>query len=215
MSNVVMTIIKRLHKIWLILLSIAVFTTIYAFCDDEELITWIGGYYKAPTVRLIYLTDLFRKSAVSVKGVKNDWKMMPRDVFTDLPIFKDDKGEVYILREHDARTITEDAKRLREDVFDILDDKGDNKRGVIPQSVFVDIPLNMSMIGKYVSPDEKKLNYTEIAADKSYKFSLLDRLYFSTITQTTIGFGDVVPASRRVRMLAMLQAFCTLLIVAH
>lgn len=197
------------------LISIVVFAVIYSFCDDEEFITWIGSYYQEPTVRLMYLTDVFRKLAKNIGGVgdRKGEKMLARKDFIELPIFKDKKGEVYILKEHDVRTLSEDAKRLREDIFDISDNKGDDRRGFISKSVFVGLPLDTKYIGKYVSPHERKLNYTEIAANKNYKFGLLDRFYFSVITQSTIGFGDVVPASRRVRTIAMCQALCTLLIV--
>ena len=41
----------------------------------------------------------------------------------------------------------------------------------------------------------------------------LRRLYFSIITQTTIGYGDVVPNSEKTRFIAGLQAFSTLLLI--
>lgn len=204
---------KRFRALIITAISILVFAAAYSFCNDEEFITWIGSYYQAPTVRIMYLTDLFNK----VGEKKNGGDMMSRKTFLGLPIFKDDEDVIYVLRGHDVRTRTERAKKLREDIFDVMDNKEgegkDNVRGFIRRSTFIGLPLNMKLIGQYASPSAGKLNYTEIAENKNYKFGLLDRLYFSVITQSTIGFGDVVPASRRVRLLAALQAVSTLVIV--
>ena len=43
--------------------------------------------------------------------------------------------------------------------------------------------------------------------------TFFDRLYYSVITQTTLGTGDIFPASRKVRILAMLQAMSTIFIL--
>ena len=205
---------KRFRMLIVTAISMLVFAAIYSFCDDEEFITWIGSYYQAPTVRIMYLTDLFNKFVEKKDGVG----MVSRKTFVGLPIFKDNKDIIYVLPQHDVRTRTRDAIKLREDIFDIMDNREgegkDNLRGFIKRSTFIGMPLNMRFIGQYTSPSAGKLNYTKIAEDKNYKFGVLDRLYFSVITQSTIGFGDVVPASRRVRLLAALQAVSTLVIVA-
>lgn len=195
------------------------------FCNDEEFITWIGSYYQAPSMRIAYLNDIYDRLKIGKNGDKEMGKkvagMLSRKDFMGLPIFKESgtggmKGGdiIYILREHDVRTRSQEAVQLRSDLFDILDNKGDQIMGYIPRNVFISIPVNMKYIGKYVSPSSEKINYTEIAANKNYKFGFIDRLYFSVITQSTVGFGDVVPASRRVRIIATLQALSTLLIVA-
>ena len=38
------------------------------------------------------------------------------------------------------------------------------------------------------------------------------RLYFSIITQTTVGFGDVIPNSNRCRLLVSIQSLSTLIL---
>lgn len=217
---------KRVRLVFMTLLSIVIFTLIYLYCNDEEFITWIGSYYQAPTERIAYLNDLFDRMKVGKKGDRDGGVkvagMMSKKAFMDLPIFKETgkRGKfgvgdiIYILREHDVRTKSQSAVELRSNIFDVLDNKGDNMMGYIPRDVFISLPVNMKYIGKYVSPDAGKINYTEIAANKNYKFGFIDRLYFSVIIQSTVGFGDVVPASRRVRIIATLQALSTLLIVA-
>lgn len=207
---------KRFRMLMMALLSVFVFTVIYSFCDDEEFTSWITSFYESPTVRVMYLTDVFDKLGHKIDSnvlVGQD-KMISRKDFVDhLPIYKDHLGEVYILKEHNEKTLGEDSRRLRGDIFDISDNVGDDVRGYIPKAVFVKMPLNTKYVGNYRSPQRGDLNYSEIAKNNQYAFGFWDRLYFSFITQSTIGFGDVVPASRRVRMIAMCQALCTLLIV--
>lgn len=212
------TVDKKMQMLLVTLLSIIIFSILYSFCDDEEFTSWIGSYYKAPTPRLMYLTDLFDKLAGDVPVAKSDEKMISRKRFVEIPIFKGEGDGIYILKKHNDISLGSDAVRLRENIFDIMDERETEMlgtvRGHIKRSTFVGIPVDMKYIGDYVSPHIKKLDYTEIAADKHYRFGFVDRLYFSIITQSTIGFGDVVPASTRVRLLAGLQALCTLIIVS-
>lgn len=194
--------------IWSVV-SVLFFTCLYAMCYDEEFTTWIETYYKPPTNKIMYMTDLFDNISVN-NG--ND-KVVHKQQFVDIPIFKEN-DIVYILHKHDSRSSSSDAEKLRRDIYDLTYSvsKGDSK-GLLRHE-FVNIPLNMKYIGDYVSPNAQKLNYTLIAQNKKYKFGILDRLYFSTITQATVGYGDVVPASKRVRVLAGLQAFSTLVILS-
>ena len=45
------------------------------------------------------------------------------------------------------------------------------------------------------------------------KLSYLDLLYFSVISQSTIGYGDIVPRSNLSRFIVILQVFTTLAIL--
>lgn len=44
-------------------------------------------------------------------------------------------------------------------------------------------------------------------------YNYFDRLYFSIITQTTIGFGDIYPATRELRFIVSLQALSTIFLL--
>ena len=46
------------------------------------------------------------------------------------------------------------------------------------------------------------------------KISFVDVLYFTTVTVTTVGYGDVVPVAPFARSLAMLEAICGQLFLA-
>lgn len=45
-------------------------------------------------------------------------------------------------------------------------------------------------------------------------WSFLDFLYFSAVTQTTLGYGDILPNSTRVRVCVVLQVFIGLFLIA-
>jgi voltage-gated potassium channel Kch len=40
------------------------------------------------------------------------------------------------------------------------------------------------------------------------KLSLIDSLYFSIVTQTTLGFGDIVPTHSLTRIIVIIQCLC-------
>lgn len=43
--------------------------------------------------------------------------------------------------------------------------------------------------------------------------TLFDRLYYSTVIQTTLGFGNILPSDNRLRVFTMIQALSTILII--
>jgi Ion channel len=55
-------------------------------------------------------------------------------------------------------------------------------------------------------------DYSLIAMQKvtfgDYQYKTLDFLYFSAITITTVGFGDIVPNSQYIRVLVMVETRC-------
>ncbi len=48
---------------------------------------------------------------------------------------------------------------------------------------------------------------------KSAVENYFDRLYYSTIIQTSIGIGDIFPSSKKVRFVTMIQALITIIIL--
>lgn len=47
-----------------------------------------------------------------------------------------------------------------------------------------------------------------------YSLTLLDSLYYSMITQTTIGYGDIVPLSNVAKIVCMCQMFTLAIIIS-
>ena len=45
-------------------------------------------------------------------------------------------------------------------------------------------------------------------------WDLIDFCYFSAVTMTTLGYGDIIPNSREVRVLVMVQAITGLFFLA-
>lgn len=61
------------------------------------------------------------------------------------------------------------------------------------------------------------LDYSPVVLIKvlqgDYSYPLLDFLYFSAVTITTLGYGDILPNSTHVRLLVMIESFVGLLII--
>jgi voltage-gated potassium channel Kch len=49
--------------------------------------------------------------------------------------------------------------------------------------------------------------------DSKYRVNFLDYLYFSSVTITTLGYGDILPNSTKVRFLVMVESFLGVIIV--
>lgn len=60
---------------------------------------------------------------------------------------------------------------------------------------------------------EHRRRLSTLSGDSPEVWTYLDFLYFSTITQTTVGYGDILPNSTRVRVIVILQILVGLLIV--
>jgi hypothetical protein len=78
----------------------------------------------------------------------------------------------------------------------------------------MDEPLSIASFGRWlsamISSSQRDLthhqNYAnEISVTPAKSFGGVDFLYFSTITQTTVGYGDILPNSTLVRLLVMAQ----------
>ena len=62
-----------------------------------------------------------------------------------------------------------------------------------------------------VDPDVKKI--TESVTKKDSLQSFFDRFYFAVVTGTTLGYGDIQPASNKVKILTLLQLMTTIYIL--
>ena len=62
-----------------------------------------------------------------------------------------------------------------------------------------------------VDPDVKEIS--ESVTKKDSLQSFFDRFYFAVVTGTTLGYGDIQPASNKVKMLTLLQLMTTIYIL--
>ncbi len=60
---------------------------------------------------------------------------------------------------------------------------------------------------------DDSLSRVHAVVGQSYEYPLLDFLYFSAVTITTLGYGDILPNSPLVRSLVMTEALVGLVIV--
>jgi hypothetical protein len=67
------------------------------------------------------------------------------------------------------------------------------------------------LFNSLTSPDEDLFDL-QLLMDGSY-YSLVDFLYFSAITITTVGFGDIVPHSQIVRVMVMLETVVGIVLI--
>ena len=67
----------------------------------------------------------------------------------------------------------------------------------------------------YTFFDESEFIYRDDTHNQFAKIKniFFERLYFSIITQTTIGYGDIVPNSDATRFVVAIQALSTILII--
>jgi len=75
---------------------------------------------------------------------------------------------------------------------------------------------NIGQVVRYLEnriEELKKENSSQEPIASEYILTFSDFLYFSTVTQTTLGYGDIVPGSNRVRRLVTFQILIALLLL--
>ena len=63
---------------------------------------------------------------------------------------------------------------------------------------------------------KKNIIPKELDTDKvkpSFLQKFFDRLYFSVITGTTLGYGDIYPITNKVKILSMIQTLSTIILI--
>lgn len=63
-----------------------------------------------------------------------------------------------------------------------------------------------------VFPDDKVLILKDIS-EGQYEYPLVDFLYFSAVTITTLGYGDILPATSHVRLLVMIETLVGVVLI--
>jgi hypothetical protein len=63
-----------------------------------------------------------------------------------------------------------------------------------------------TLVAATVSDIDDNVHVVQQVLNGKYEYPLLDFLYFSAVTITTVGYGDILPNSTRVRTLVMLES---------
>ena len=197
-----------LSKIIYTLVCIFYFFFLYSICNDIEFSGWVNTNY------MDYTDVQFRRYYIFQKYVKENRKFITREEFLKIPVMKDGNSLYFIgpIQDKDNYKFYQIqlANSTKSFLFDLYDKNGN---GLLSLSQFLKIPIKTDKI-KYIKLNSKdKLILQNRIIQGAKVTSLFDRLYFSFITQTTLGYGDIFPASRRVKTIAMTQALSTIFII--
>lgn len=189
----------NVYKIIYILLMVFIFSIIYTFFDDNEFAGWIEFTHASS------LFDIDHKTKVKIfsKYAKEYQNFLTKTEFMRIPIVKDNY-DLYIYQRPSYFSESPENIKVRSLLFDVYSQ--DNKMSL---DEFTSIPFKLEQY------DEKELEILKMI-DLSRKFAVtnyFDRLYYSVTIQTTLGFGDIFPASKALRFFTMLQALSTIFII--
>lgn len=186
-------------KVYYVIFMILIFSLLYTFFSNEDFAGWIEVSNNP-----YFFIDKFKiKFYVFSEYSKKYKNFITKDEFMKIPIMK--LGNyLHVLNKNNKETLKDKNKKIKEIFFNIY--AIDNKLSL---DEFTNLPF------KYDLYDIKTDKVSKLLA-MSTKYSVsdyFDRLYFSIITQTTVGYGDIFPANRLLRFLTMLQALSTIFII--
>ena len=186
------------RKIWYTIICVIFFSLVYLSCKNKEFAGWLnseGAHY----------TENDKKKYVLFKKYGHDKKTIVRDEFSNMPIFKIDNK--YVFENLVGKNFNPlEVMRMRSDIYDAFTKDND-----MDFKIFREIPINIDQFNIDV-PSDLEIPFDGTLNLGSAVTDYFDRLYFSVVTQTTLGYGDIFPASRKVRVITMFQALSTLAI---
>jgi len=187
----------KLYKVMYVILMIFLFSIIYTFFDNEEFAGWIEmSNNRLPYSQFYKLRrDVFSKYAQKYKN------FMTYNEFLSIPLIKANE-ELHVIQQPTNKS--KQYNYIKNLLFHIY-----SRNNKISFDTFTEIPMQFDLYPYTGKELDRAITY-------SNKYSVLDyfdRLYYSTIVQTTIGFGDVFPATKKLRFFTMVQAFSTLFIL--
>jgi len=188
----------NLAKVKYAISCIVFFTFMYYTCADKEFAGWINS------VSRIYTKDDKIKYSIYKKYNSNkNLKYISLKDFMNIPIQQKER-EFYYSHKYNL-----DNQPINRIIFNVYDN---NNNGKIDLVTFLNLPIKTELLtniktAKIEFPYDSKIVMGPAVA------TFFDRLYFSIVTQTTLGTGDIFPASRKVRVLSMLQALSTIFIL--
>ena len=95
-------------------------------------------------------------------------------------------------------SVKEIGEQIKEGDIDPTEDSGEDTR-------------REKQAKEELDPETTKI--TKSVTEKHPLQQFYDRLYFSVVTGTTIGYGDIYPQSNKVKFICMLQVFTTIAIL--
>ena len=187
-----------LDKIFYTTFFIILFSIIYMFFDNDNFSGWINVNVKH------FEENDNRKRKIFYKYAVKHRDFMTEEEFIGLPMRKIG-NHLYIFGKHAKDSKSLENAKIRKILYDIysLDQK-------LILSNFIRIPFSTYYFKFPFTEDIPNI----IEQSKRYAVEdYFDRLYFSVVTQTTLGYGDIFPADKMLRLVAMLQALTTIFII--
>jgi hypothetical protein len=182
------------EKFCLSLLSIIIFSLVYyLFCRDEEFSGIVELIYKKNKIK--YLDSIFNKFS------KNKI-FITKDEFSKIPLKQYEGDIIYDYNE-------KPNNKINNEIFDIYDRQNDGK---ITKSTFKTLPIQYDPefldINDMVSGSRKNKFFIEF--EKWFYY-----LYYATVTQAGLGYGDIIPITLKTRFFALSQIIISLIIVFY
>lgn len=188
------------NKLIFMILMIFIFSIIYTFFNNQDFAGWVNVNVRS------FPEDIKKKIRMFYIFSNKYRTFMTKEEFISIPIIKIN-NELYILRKKIEGIDTKKNKQMMEILFETF--SSNNK---LHLDNFLDIPFKIELY-KYNINNLNEIPYQIILTNKYAVRDYFDRLYYSVIIQTSIGFGDIFPANRRLRLVTMLQAFSTIFIL--
>ena len=187
-------------KIYLTLISLIFFTILYALCNNDEFHGWIDTQITKPNIEETFMKNIFKKYA---KDGKNYLSIKE---FEKIPIIDKD-SKFFFVSNKDKEYKSENNINSRKILFRIY--STDERLSI---KKFVEMPISVNLLDDYVKPHKvlyPSNRYTKPTAVNSF----FDRFYFSVIIQSNLGLGDIFPASKRVRLIMIVQTFISYILI--
>lgn len=190
-KNIIIPYVINDVKIYLAIISLLFFTLLYSICENDEFHGWVNSKQVETSAKKKFLETIFAKYS-DTDG------LLSLENFLKIPLVMR-KNKFYLENDKNIKDIKKFLKN-KEMLFKIFDSDGNNKMN---EKTFLKLPINLDNI------TDSSLGYKTTYPGKNKKGkavnTMFDRLYFSIVIQSNLGMGDIYPASRRVRIIMMLQ----------
>lgn len=182
------------RKLCLSLISIIIFSLIYyLFCGDDEFSGIVELIYKKNKIK--FLDSIFNKFS-------QNKIFITKDEFAKIPLKQYEGNIIFDYKE-------KSNSKFNDNIFDIYDRQNDNK---ITKSTFETLPIQYDPefldINDMVSGPRTNKLFVEF--EKWFYY-----LYYATVTQAGLGYGDIIPITLKTRFFALSQIIVSLVIIFY